>query len=69
MFKGTANYDDTLDQISLEVEDALYADVTLAGNAKDMHITRFEADFAGDGDQPVAYARIAVDVMYKHSGK
>ena len=65
--KGTSNYDDQLDQISLEIEDALYADLTLNGHAKDLQITRFEADFAGEGDQPLAFARMAVDVIYRTS--
>lgn len=62
--KGTSNYDDTLDQICLEIEDALYGDITLNDNAKDVRINRFEADFSGEGDQPVAFARMSVDVIY-----
>ena len=65
--KGTSNYDDDLDQISLEREDALFADLTLNGNAKDLQINRFEADFAGEGDQPLAFARMSVDVVYHTS--
>lgn len=65
--KGTSNYDDDLDQISLEIEDALFADLTLNGNAKDLQINRFEADFAGEGDQPLAFARMSVDVVYHTS--
>ena len=65
--KGTSNYDDQLDQISLEIEDALYADLTLNGHAKDLQITRFEADFTGEWDQPLAIARMAVDVIYHTS--
>lgn len=65
--KGTSNYDDDLDQISLEIEDALFADLTLNGNAKDLQINRFEAYFAGEGDQPLAFARMSVDVVYHTS--
>jgi hypothetical protein len=62
--KGTSNYDDTLDQICLEIEDALYADLDLNSNAKDVRVSRFDSDFSGEGDQPVAFARLGVDVIY-----
>lgn len=62
---ATANYDDTLDQIAVEVEEALAADVTLGGLAKDTQVTAFEADFSGDGEQPVAVGRFTVTVQYR----
>lgn len=63
--KGVANYDDTLDQICLEVEEALYTDLTRGGNAKDTQITAFDADFDGGGDQPVAVCTLTVEVTYQ----
>ena len=63
--KGTANYDDTLDQICLEIEEALTSDVTRGGNAIDTRILSFESDFNGDGDQPIAVARLIVEVRYQ----
>ena len=63
--KGTANYDDTLDQICLEIEIALTSDVTRGGNAIDTRILSFESDFNGDGDQPIAVARLTVEVRYQ----
>jgi len=63
--RGTANYDNTLDTIAVEVEEALAADVTLGGLSKDLQVTNFEADFAGDGDQPVAVGRFTVLVQYR----
>lgn len=62
---ATANYDNTLDQIAVEVEEALAADVTLGGLAKDLQVTAFEADFSADGDQPVAVGRFTVTVQYR----
>ncbi|MFZ9079456.1 MAG: hypothetical protein ACO23H_13045 [Alphaproteobacteria bacterium] len=62
---ATSNYDDTLDQIAVEVEEALAADVTLGGLAKDTQVTAFEADFSGDGEQPVAVGRFTVTVQYR----
>ena len=59
------NYDNTLDTIAVEVEEALAADVTLGGKSKDLQVTAFEADFAGDGEQPVAVGRFTVTVQYR----
>jgi len=63
--KGVSNYDNTLDTIAVEVEEAIAADVTLGGLAKDAQITAFEADFAGDGEQPVAVGRFTITVEYR----
>jgi hypothetical protein len=62
---GTSNYDDTLDTIAVEVEEALAADVTLGGLSKDLQATAFEADFVGDGEQTVAIGRFTVEVQYR----
>jgi hypothetical protein len=63
--KGTSDYDDTIDQICLEVEEALYVDLTRGGDATDTRITSFDADFDGSGDQPVAVATLTVEVTYQ----
>lgn len=62
---GTANYDNSLDTIAVQVEEAIAADVTLGGLAKDAQVTAFEADFSGDGEQPVAVGRFTVTVEYR----
>ena len=62
---GTANYDNTLDTIAVEVEEAIAADVTLGGLAKDAQVIGFEADFSGDGEQPVAVGRFTISVQYR----
>jgi hypothetical protein len=62
--KGLTGYDNDLDQISSEIEEALYTDLTRGGYAKETRITAFDADFSGEGDQPVAYATITVEVDY-----
>lgn len=62
--KGVINFDDDLDAISVEVEHALYSDRTRGGNAKDTRILSFDADFSGDGDQPVARATLDVECEY-----
>ena len=62
--KGTASIDNTLDAIAVEVEEALYADVTRGGNAKDTQVTSFEVDYDGEGDQSVGVARFTISVTY-----
>lgn len=62
--KGLSGYDNELDQIALEIETALHTDLTRGGYAKDTRVTAFDADFSGEGDQPVAYATMTVEVDY-----
>lgn len=62
--QGNSNYDNTLDAIAAEVEDAITADVTRSGYARDTRVASFDADFSGDPDQPVAYATITLEVDY-----
>jgi hypothetical protein len=62
--KGTSNYDDTLDAICVEIEEALYTDLTRGGYAKDTNITNMDAEFSGEGDQPVARSTLTIDITY-----
>ena len=62
--KGVSNFDDQLDTISEEVEEALAAVITRGGLAQDTRNIGFEADFSGEGDQPVGVGRISVSVDY-----
>jgi len=57
--------DDTLDQICLEVEEALDTDVTRGGKAKETKVTSIETEFSGDGEKPAGIARITVAVTYQ----
>ena len=61
----TLAYDNKLDAIAVQVEEALAADVTLGGLAKDTQVTAFEADLSGDGEKPVAVGRFTVAVQYR----
>jgi hypothetical protein len=62
--KALTGYDDELDDIALEVENALMTDRTRGGLAKDTQVTSFQADFSGQGEQPVATGIITIDVVY-----
>ena len=62
--KGTANLDNTLDTIEVEVEEALQTDLTRGCRAKDTQVTAFEADFQPDGEQTVGVAKFTVSVQF-----
>jgi len=56
--KATSNFDDTIDTISKEVEEAISADRTLGGLAKDTYIESTEIEYTGEGEQPVGYVSL-----------
>lgn len=62
--KLTANFDDLIDQISLEVEEAIAADRTLGGLAKDTYLESTEIDFTGEGDKPVGFVTLSYLTNY-----
>lgn len=62
--KGTANLDDTLDEISVEIEEALATDLTRGGYAKDTRITSMQTEFSAEGEQPIGVAIFTVEVIY-----
>ena len=62
--KGASNLDDTIDTISVEVEEAIAADPSRGGSAKDTQITGFDVEYDGDGDQSVGVARFTISVTY-----
>jgi len=57
------DFDDQLDQIALEVEGALEADVTLGGLAWDIELTSTEVDMAR-GDKPIGSIELTYRVRY-----
>jgi hypothetical protein len=62
--KGIINYDDTLDEVCLEIESAIYSDVTLGGLAKDTQVISFNSEYNGDGDQPICVGKMDIQVTY-----
>jgi len=65
--KATAGYDDTIDAICLEVSEALYADRTRGGVAKDTRIANMTSDLSDDGEQPLSVVIITVIVTYMYN--
>lgn len=62
--KAVADYDDTLDDISLEVQNALTADRTLNGLAKDTRISSFASSGEVGGEQPAFMGRFEIQITY-----
>jgi hypothetical protein len=62
--KAVANYDDTLDDISLEIQNALTADRTLNGLAKDTRMSSFASSGEVGGEQPAFMGRIEIQITY-----
>ena len=62
--KSTTNLDNLIDDIALEIENALCIDPTRGGVATDTMIMNFDSDFNGDGDSPVGVGMLDVIVKY-----
>lgn len=62
--KMTSTYDEMVDQISADIEEALYTDLTRGGLATDTRVVSFDTDFSADGDQPVMVGRLTCEIDY-----
>lgn len=62
--KGTERMDDELDGICQEIEDLLFVDDSLNGKASRVTLTNTEFAYKGEGDQPIAGARMEFEVLY-----
>lgn len=62
--RATANVDDDLDAIAVQVEEAIANDFTLGGLAKDAVLQSTDIDFSGDSEQPLAVGRLTFSVRY-----
>ena len=61
---STANVDDTIDSICVQVEEAIASDYTLNGIAKNTVLISTDIDFSGEAEQPVGIARLTFSVLY-----
>lgn len=62
--KATSNFDDTIDTISKEVEEAIAADKTLDGLAKDCYLESTEIEYTGEGEKPLGYVSLTFITNY-----
>ena len=53
-----------IDTISKEVEEAIMADRTLGGLAKDTYVESTEIEYTGEGEQPVGYVTLTFLTNY-----
>ena len=65
--KANANYDDTIDTICKEVEEALYADRLINNLAKDSFLISTEINYNGDGDNPLGIVVMTFEIAYHHT--
>jgi hypothetical protein len=62
--KATSNFDDTIDTISKEVEEAIAVDRTLDGLAKDCYLESTEIEFNAEGEKPLGYVSLTFLTNY-----
>lgn len=60
----TETFDDDVDAICAQVEEAIASDFTVNGLAKDAVLTSTDIDFSGDAEQPVGVARMTFVIRY-----
>jgi len=61
---ATSNLDSTLDQIALEVEEAMAGDVTLNSLAKTIVLQSVDADYSDEGERPAGMVRLLYVIEY-----
>lgn len=62
--RATTTFDDDLDAICVQIEEAIAADFRLGGLAKDAVLIGTEIDYNGDTEQPIAVARLTYTIRY-----
>lgn len=64
--KQNANYDDKVDDIAQEVEEALYTNRTLNGLVLDSFLRNTEVEYESNGDNPLARVVMDFEICYHH---
>ncbi len=62
--KATATLDSAIDAIAVQVEEAIGADYTLGGIAKQSVLVSTSIDFSGETEKPVGIATLTFSVRY-----
>lgn len=60
----TKSFDDDVDKIAVQVEEAIANDFTVNGLAKEAVLTGTDIQFSGDAEQPVGVAKLTFTVRY-----
>ena len=61
---ATASLDSAIDAIAVQIEEAIGADFTLGGIAKESVLTSTSIDFSGETEQPIGIATLTFSVRY-----
>jgi hypothetical protein len=64
--KQNANFDDTIDTITKEVEEAIYSDRLINNLAKDSFLISTEIDYNKEGDNPIGIVTMTFQIEYHH---
>ena len=62
--KVTDNFDRDVDNIAVQIENAIADDFTVNSLAKSAVLTGTDIDFSGDAEQPVGIARLTFTIQY-----
>lgn len=62
--KVTDNFDRDVDNIAVQIEEAIADDFTVNGLAKSAVLTGTDIDFSGEAEQPVGIARLTFTIQY-----
>jgi hypothetical protein len=65
--KANTNYDDTIDTICQEVEEALFTNRLINNLAKDSFLVSTEINYNGDGDNPLGIVVMTFEIAYHHT--
>lgn len=65
--KANANYDDTIDTITEEVEEALYGDRLINNLALDSFLVNTDISYNGEGDNPLGIVVMTFEITYHHT--
>jgi hypothetical protein len=62
--RATGTFDDDVDAIAVQVEEAIAGDFTVNGLAKEAVLTGTDIQFSGDAEQPIGVAKLTFTVRY-----
>ncbi len=62
--RGTSNFDNDVDAIAVQIEEAIANDFNVNGLAKSAVLANTEINFSGEAEQPIGSAKLTFDVRY-----
>jgi hypothetical protein len=62
--RATSNFDNDVDAIAVQIEEAIANDFTVNGLAKSAVLSGTDMNFSGEAEQPVGSAKLTFDVRY-----